>query len=234
MHTGRSRLSVADPSWTIRDDRVDRNAMAWALAVAVAVHLFFLLLVSFPDAGPTLSEPIKATDPVRIVRVNLPPPPMPEAAPIERVTPERALPVPFPVEAPPQPVPEGPLVDFETSVPPMRVQIGEPVPPDSPPGPRRPGIGNVTHPSLIPESKVAPIYPELARRARLSGQVIVQAVILEDGTVGEIKVLQCDQPGVGFEEAAIEAITQWRYEPARLYGKPVNVYFIVNVEFTLQ
>ncbi len=92
----------------------------------------------------------------------------------------------------------------------------------------------MTHPSLIPESKVAPIYPELARRARLSGRVIVQAVILEDGTVTETEVLQCDHPGVGFEEAAIEAITQWRYEPARLYGEPVNVYFTVNVEFTLQ
>ena len=233
MQTGRSRVSVVDPSWTIRDDRVDRNAMAWALAVAVAVHLFFLLLVNFPDAGRTLPKPIKATDPPRVYRPSLPPPPMPEAAPIERVTPERALPVPFPVEAPPEPVPEGPLVDLETPVPPMRIQIGEPVPPDPPPGPRRPG-GDVTHPSLIPESKVAPTYPELARQARLSGRVIVQAVILEDGTVEEIEVLLCDHPGVGFEEAAIEAISRWRYEPARLYGEPVDVYFTVIVEFVLQ
>ena len=159
---------------------------------------------------------------------------MPQAAPIERVTREPALPVPFPVEAPPEPVPEVLLLDLETPVTPMRVQIGEPVPPDPPRGPHRSGRNNVTHPSLIPESKVAPIYPELARRARLSSRVIVQAVILEDGTVGETEVLHCDHPGVGFEEAAIEAITRWRYEPARLYGKPVDVYFTVNVEFTLQ
>ena len=92
----------------------------------------------------------------------------------------------------------------------------------------------MTHPSLIPESKVAPIYPELARRVRLSGRVIVQAVILEDGTVGEIEVLLCDHPGVGFEDAAIEAISQWRYEPARLFWEPVDVYFTVIVEFELQ
>ena len=234
MQTGRSRISVVDPSWTIRDERVDRNVMAWALAAAVALHLFFLLLVDFPDARPTLPQPTKAPDSPRIVRPNLPPPPMPEAAPIERVTRAPALPVPFPVEAPPEPVPETLPLDLETPVLPMRIQIGEPAPPDPPPGPRQPGFNNVTYPSLIPESKVAPIYPELARRVRLSGRVIVQAVILKDGTVGVTEVLQCDHPGVGFEEAAIEAITQWRYEPARLYGEPVDVYFTVNVEFILQ
>ena len=234
MHTGQSRLSTASPSWIIRDDRMDRNAMAWALAVALAVHLFFLLFVDFPRAGPTLPKPIEPTESPRIVRPTLPPPPMPESPPIESVIHQRALPVPFPVPAPPEPLPEGRLIDLEAVVPPMRVQIGEPVPPDPPPGPRRPGLNNVTHPLLIPESKIAPIYPELARTARLPGLVIVQAVILEDGTVGETKILQCDHPGVGFEEAAIEAITQWRYEPSRLYGTPVDVFFTVIVEFTLQ
>ena len=234
MHTGQSRLSTASPSWIIRDDRMDRNAMAWALAVALAVHLFFLLFVDFPRAGPTLPKPIEPTESPQIVRPTLPPPPMPESSPVVRVTRQPALPVPFPVPAPPAPLPEGVVIDLETPVPPMRVQIGEPVPPDPPPGPLRPGIDSVTHPSLIPESKIAPIYPELARRARLSGLVIVQAVILEDGTVGETKVLQCDRPGVGFEEAATEAITQWRYEPSRLHGRSVDVYFTVIVEFTLQ
>ena len=38
----------------------------------------------------------------------------------------------------------------------------------------------------------------------------------------------------GFEEAAIEAISQWLYAPARLHGKPVDVYFTVIAEFALQ
>ncbi len=233
MHAEKSRLPVAASSWTIRDDRMDRNAMAWALALAVAVHLFLLLAIDFPDAGPKLPRPIKPTDFPRIVRPRLLPPPMPEIALTQRVIRDRMLPVPFPDPVPPEPVGEGRLLDLDTSAPPMRIQLGEPLPPDPPPGPRWPG-GNVTNPSLIPHSKVAPVYPELARVARLSGRVIVRAVILEDGTVGEIEVLQCNRPGVGFEEAAIDAITRWRYEPARLYGEPIDVYFTVMVEFTLQ
>jgi len=46
-------------------------------------------------------------------------------------------------------------------------------------------------------------------------------------------VLHCISPEVGFEEAAIEAIEQWRYEPALLNGRPVDVYLTVVVEFTL-
>ncbi len=91
----------------------------------------------------------------------------------------------------------------------------------------------MTNPKLIQESKVQPEYPELARVARLEGNVILQAIIHADGTVGDLEVLRCNRPNMGFEDAAIEAVRHWRYEPATQNGKPVEVYFTVFVEFKL-
>jgi protein TonB len=81
---------------------------------------------------------------------------------------------------------------------------------------------------------VKPEYPELARVARIEGRVILQAIILKNGTVGEIEVLNCNRPNMGFEEAAIGAVRQWRYVPATQGGRPVDVYFTVRVDFDLQ
>lgn len=226
MHTEKTRLAG------LRDDSVDRNAMAWALAGAVALHLFFLLLVSFPDATPVFHEPSRPTEPFRISRVSLPPPPLEPRQRIENVTRKPAMPVPFPPESPPAPVREAFVVEFEVSRREDSVFLGDPQPPVAATGPLYP-VGNVTLPVLIQQSKLQPVYPELARGARIEGRVTLQAIVLADGSVAEVTVLHCISPEVGFEEAAIEAIEQWRYEPALLNGRPVDVYLTVVVEFTL-
>ena len=99
--------------------------------------------------------------------------------------------------------------------------------------PLLPGIGNVTTPELILESRVTPEYPEVARVTRNQGTVILQAVIAPDGTVGEIQILRCDRPHLGFEDAAAQAVKLWRYKPATQNGSPVAVYFTVVVDFEL-
>jgi len=71
----------------------------------------------------------------------------------------------------------------------------------------------VTHPVLIEGTRVEPEYPELARVARVEASVVLQAVIRDDGTVGDLVVLRCSRPNMGFEQAAIEAVQQWRYKP---------------------
>jgi protein TonB len=91
----------------------------------------------------------------------------------------------------------------------------------------------ITHPELIPESRVQPEYPELARVVKQETRVILQAIVQSDGTVGGIEVLRCDRPGLGFEEAAIDAVSLWRYRPAMQGGRPVAVYFTVVVDFQL-
>ncbi len=63
--------------------------------------------------------------------------------------------------------------------------------------------------------------------------MILQAIIHSDGSVGDVEVLRTNRPNMGFEDAAIAAVTQWRYKPALQNGKPVEVYFTVFVDFKL-
>lgn len=96
------------------------------------------------------------------------------------------------------------------------------------------GAADVTQPRLLPESKVDPVYPDSLRREGVSGHVILQALIGEDGLVEEIEVLQNSQPDhPALADSASEAVRQWRYEPATKSGEPVSVYFTVFVEFKL-
>ena len=109
-------------------------------------------------------------------------------------------------------------------------------------GPRGPGenIGpfaqdtpGLTPPTLLAGSRALPKYPDLARRAGLQGTVVLLAVIETDGTVGEIEVVKSPDQRWGFDLAAIDAVKQWRYQPALLNGAPVAAYIQVMVEFTL-
>jgi len=103
--------------------------------------------------------------------------------------------------------------------------------PGSPAGPGLAGAGAVTNPLLIEESYVVPEYPELARVARLEAHVMLQVIVRADGSVDQPRILRCSRPEMGFEEAATDAVAQWRYEPARQGDKPVDVYFTIRVDF---
>ena len=89
----------------------------------------------------------------------------------------------------------------------------------------------VNYPVLIESTKVQPVYPELARKAEVTGSVILEAVVRKDGTVDGLKVLRSPGVNLGFEEAAIDAVSQWRYQPGTQNGQPVDVYFTIVVEF---
>jgi len=100
-------------------------------------------------------------------------------------------------------------------------------------GPVLAGKNGVKSPVRIPQTYVKPIYPEKARNAKISCEIILQIVITVDGRVRDVEVLQSSSPGYGFEEAAKEAVRQWRYEPAMKDNRPVEVYFTVKVDFTI-
>jgi protein TonB len=91
----------------------------------------------------------------------------------------------------------------------------------------------VTRAVLIPESRALPKYPDLARRARLQGTVILLIVIESDGSVGEVQVVRAPDQRWGFDLAAIEAVKRWRYRPALMNGRAVAVESQVMVEFVL-
>lgn len=88
-------------------------------------------------------------------------------------------------------------------------------------------------PMIIEASRILPAYPDIARRAHVQGSVLLRIIVRADGTVGVIEVLRSPDPRLGFDLAAIEAVKQWRYEPARLGALPVAVQLSVMVEFVI-
>ena len=72
--------------------------------------------------------------------------------------------------------------------------------------------------------RVVPAYPNQARKQRLEGTVVLAASIMENGSLGEIKVIQgaVIQGSPLLAQSAIEAAKDWRYQPFQLDGKPVK------------
>ncbi len=96
-------------------------------------------------------------------------------------------------------------------------------------GPYRPGSG-VTPPRLLREVKAE--YTEEARRRAITGDVVLEIVVLRDGSVGAVRVLR--GLGLGLDQRAVSAVRQWRFAPSTLRGTPVDVIVEVAVEFTLR
>ena len=89
--------------------------------------------------------------------------------------------------------------------------------------------GSVSRPELV--SSVPPEYPEAARKAKIQGVVIVEAIVDEQGNVTSTKVLK-GLP-MGLDRAAAEAVRKWKFKPAMQYGKPVKVYSTQTVNCQL-
>jgi protein TonB len=106
------------------------------------------------------------------------------------------------------------------SVPPI------PVPP-APAGPVPVG-GRIKEPAKI--HHVAPLYPMIAREARVEGVVVIEATIGTDGRVRQARVLR-SKPLL--DEAALTAVRQWVFTPTTLNGAPVPVIMTVTVHFRL-
>ena len=87
--------------------------------------------------------------------------------------------------------------------------------------------GNVAAANLV--HRVEPVYPPLAKTARIQGLVTFQATI---GADGEIRNLQLQEGHPLLVSAARNAILQWRYRPTLLNGKPVEVLTTITVRFS--
>ena len=214
--------------------RHEAGMMWMAFGLAVMVH-FGVLLVQLPDISAQVFKP--EPDRYIVVKKYTPPPPRVEQRPamkVQRIV--RKVPLPDPTPDEPEPIREPAPEVLPDPIPEdVELFLGEPEA-YSPPPPVEPalaGAGGVSTPVLIPESKVSPDYPEIARAARIEGNVVLQAVIRKDGSVGEINVLRCTRAYMGFETAAVQAVAQWRYQPATQNGKPVDCYFTVLVNFEL-
>jgi protein TonB len=106
---------------------------------------------------------------------------------------------------------------------------GSNVPPPPREAPKRVRVGgNVQQAKLI--SQPRPVYPPLAKQARIQGTVRLQAIIAKDGTIAQLEVLS-GHPLL--QQAALQAVGQWRYQPTLLNGEPVEVVTTIEVVFTL-
>jgi protein TonB len=77
---------------------------------------------------------------------------------------------------------------------------------------------------------VIPSYPPLARETHTGGTVVLAATISKEGTIINLRIVSGTPM---LQQAALDAVSQWRYRPYLLNGQPVDVETTVNVIFTL-
>ncbi len=107
-------------------------------------------------------------------------------------------------------------------------RANEPMAPVPPGGSSHTG-GQLQQPKLISAPPAS--YPPMALRARLQGVVVIDALVDTSGKVTAMKVIS----GLAdLQQAAMEAVHNWKYEPAQLNGQPIAVHTKVNVTFRLQ
>jgi periplasmic protein TonB len=198
----------------IEGDPRERKVIVWAFGIAVALHAA-VLFARLPDWGP---EPVRVDAPEMAMKVQFlePPPPAPPKQPEPPKPKTEKIPRPdlTPDEPEPETAPEpAPAPDVPLTPAPAPVQTG--------PVRVSPGQG----PGLI--KRVEPIYPPPARAARMEGTVILDAVILKDGSVSDVTVVKSANPL--FDRAAMDALRKWRFTPGNQ-----DVIMSLTVHFVLK
>jgi Ca-activated chloride channel family protein len=139
----------------------------------------------------------------------------------------RRVPIPDPTPAEPEPLVSDLDVGYEAN---FVMAMPDAPPPPQPEGPIRYSVGgDLSAPQLA--QSAPPSYPEAARRARIEGAVVTELDIDEAGVVTNVKVLR-GLP-LGLTEKAVEAVRQWRFNPATLNGRPVATKYVQTLHFKL-
>lgn len=226
---GREAMQSLALASAIQEEDSTPLKMAW---IAAIVFHFLLFLAVFPELGGVEAQE-QAREAVVIKRYKPPEPPkeQPEKKVVKKKT--SRVPIPDPSPDDPEPIVEEAVEYIETETETADTEFMVSGPPSGPPvidqGPMRVG-GEIEAPEKI--VNVPPQYPELARRARLSGVVILEAIIDREGNVKDATVLR--GLGLGLDEAAMSAVQQWKYTPTFYNGRPVEVLLTVTVQFQLE
>ena len=91
---------------------------------------------------------------------------------------------------------------------------------------------DVTLPQVV--KRVNAQYTQEAMQNRIEGTVGLEAVVLDDGKVGEVKVTKSLDTVHGLDQEAVKAMKQWEFKPGTKDGKPVAVRIHLTMSFTLQ
>jgi periplasmic protein TonB len=220
--------------------------MVSLLVHSVLVAAAILIPILTYDYLPAPGEVVRAffVSPPDLAPPPPPPPPPPAGARVTRApaAPHPVEPAKFvaPIEVPAEVKPEESLdLGVEGGVP-GGVEGGVPggvvggiiggLPAEPPPAPKRMVRigGNLVAPKLV--RKVNPEYPALAAQARVAAVLILEAEVDTHGQVQTVRVLR-GQPL--FDEAAVAAVKQWRYQPLLLNGVPTDFVLTVTLVFNL-
>jgi protein TonB len=214
------------------------------LAVSIVLHSILILAavvvpLFFYDSLPAPDEAVRAFFVTPVVAAPPPPPPPPPAAgvrPVPRtpVAPHPEEPEKFvaPLETPAELKPEeGIALGVEGGVPGGVVGgIVGGLAQEAPPPIKAVRVGGLLKaPQLV--KKVDPVYPDLARQARLGAFIILEATVDANGHVREVTVLR---GAPLFDEAALHAVRQWVYRPLLLNGIPTPFILTVTLKFSIQ
>lgn len=212
-----------------REEEAERRTRRWSIGIALALHLGLASIFGLFGALPTIGHEVereKQSFVVQPVRFEPPPPAREREIPEPRA---RRVPIPDPTPDAPEPIVNPEEIELGIDLSDPDVIFGPPeAPPISPEGPVPMG-GEVHAPVKI--SGPDPLYTERARITRIEGVVIVRAIVSKRGTVEYVEVLK--SLPMGLDRAAVEAVKRWRFEPATLHGKPVDVYYTLTVDFRL-
>jgi periplasmic protein TonB len=94
------------------------------------------------------------------------------------------------------------------------------------------GTVGVSLPTVVRE--VRPSYTSEAIASRIQGSVILAAVVLSDGTIGDVTVLQSLDTTFGLDAQAVLAVKQWLFNPGMKDGVAVAVRVMIEITFTLR
>ena len=209
----------------------DRRVMRWALMAALLIHVVFLPIVLIIDFAQEDVQPAEKPKVYVVQQVRFKPPPPKKQQDIPEPK-AKKVPIPDPTPDEPEPIRLPEEIEPEVDLPDTDVVFDIPEGPPPSPEPEGPiQVGGDVQPP-VKVSAPPPQYTEIARKARLQGVVIVQAIIDKEGTVTNVKVLK--GLGMGLDQAAVDAIKKWKFDPATLHGKPVAVYYNLTVNFRLQ
>jgi protein TonB len=218
--------------WSDRDPFApaeSRSARTLRIAVTVGLHGLLLAVALSVTVRPQMAQLAREIE----VRLLEPRPPEPPAARPEppKPPPRAARPVARPEPVPPPVMtaaPEAPAPDSTFSVPPQ-----PPAPPVEPAP--RPAPAAAVSPARFDADYLhnpRPAYPVLSRRLGEEGRVVLNVRVLADGSPGRVEV-QASSGYPRLDQAALEAVSRWRFVPAKRGEEPLDASVLVPLNFRL-
>lgn len=217
--------------------RSGASITATVLLHVILASLFMLGLMEHtitpPDAPPVLvefmqSQPTPKTIEQPVAKpIPVPPRPQPVAAPAPSPQPQ---PSPSKVSAPTEVAQAAPVTPVSAPTAPT-----PPAPPAPAPAPvvTAPSRTDVSIPASYSASNQKPIYPNMSKRLGEQGTVVLRVLVKADGNAGEVEV-KSSSSYPRLDQAAIDAVKTWRFNPAKIDGKAIDEWYQVPIPFKLQ